>query len=219
MSVSDSDRIASYYDRLVNKYGHDSRACDAASETSLISRYSALSQVTDLSHKKVLEVGCGFGDLGMYLLKKYEGVEYVGIDISRRMIDVGRDVHPELSLEHADLMDLDIANQYDVVLAQGVFYLLRSDAVTKMRLMINKMFSMSKHAMAFSTISGWSPYKQDNELYADPVDLINWLKCLTPRLVFRHDYHPSDFAIYLYKQDTQSSQKESTQNWNPTVLP
>lgn len=199
----DQDRIAVYYDRLVDRYGHDPQACDASSADSLNLRYQCLAEITDLSGKSVLEVGCGFGDLGAYLIQKYERVQYAGIDISSRMIEEGRRAYPGLHLERENVLEIKAAGRFDVVLAQGIFYLLGNDAEAKMYRLIEKMFSLAREAVGFSTISSWSPNKDSGEFYADPAKLLEWCRKLTPWLALRHDYHQGDFTMFLYKNRTQ----------------
>jgi ubiquinone/menaquinone biosynthesis C-methylase UbiE len=48
---------------------------------------------------RVLEIGCGLGDL----VAKLDASRKVGIDISPRMIELARRRHPELELHVADL--------------------------------------------------------------------------------------------------------------------
>ena len=199
MANLDQRRIAAYYDRLVDLYGHDPRACDASSAASLSTRYEILSQVSNLAGKSVLEVGCGFGDLGAYLRSKYDGVRYLGIDVSRRMVEEGRRSHPELSLRVQDVLEMDGAVRFDVVLAQGIFYLLGRGADKKMRALIEKMFALANEALAFCAISKWDPGEPGDEFLVDPKALLSACRRLTPRLVLRHDYLPHDVAIYLYK--------------------
>ena len=203
MNNTDQQRIADYYDRLVDQYGHDPRACDASSSQALETRYGVLSEVADLNSKSVLEVGCGFGDLGVFLRKKYPTVQYVGIDVASRMIGEARRAHPDLSFRHHNLLNMSAAEQFDVVLAQGIFYLLGEDAESKMRLLIEKMFSLSKEAVAFCAISSWASKKLAEEFYADPAKLLVCCRTLTPNIVLRHDYLPNDVALYLYKKKTK----------------
>lgn len=195
----DARRIGAYYDRLVDAYGHSPLACDARAECSLAIRYRVLSEVADLSDKRVLEVGCGFGDLGTYLVNRYPGVSYYGIDVSERMIEVGRSVHPTLDLRHADLLNWDPVEEYDVVLAQGIFYLLGQDAETKMSRLISRMFELAGEALAFCTISSWATEGDPGEFRPDPVRTLACCKQLTTSLVLRHDYLQNDFAVYAYR--------------------
>jgi len=193
-------RISEYYDHLVDQYGYDPRACDASTRESLRVRYRVLSDVMDLTNKSVLEVGCGFGDLGAYLKRKYKRVHYTGIDISSRMIEEGRKRYPKVPLYHLNVLDMNPHQQFDAVLAQGVFYLLKDNAESRMWRLIEKMFSLARQAVAFSTLSAWASRKNSSEFYADPIRVAEWCRRLTPFLVFRHDYHPGDFSVYLYKE-------------------
>jgi SAM-dependent methyltransferase len=195
----DARRIGAYYDRLVNAYGHSPLACDASAESSLAIRYRVLSEVSDLTDKRVLEVGCGFGDLGAHLVNRYAGVSYCGIDVSGRMIEVGRSVHPTLDLRHADVLDWDPVDEYDVVLAQGIFYLLGQDAEAKTSQLISRMFELAGEALAFCTISSWATKGDPGEFRPDPLRTVAFCKQLTTRLVLRHDYLPNDFAIYAHR--------------------
>jgi SAM-dependent methyltransferase len=203
MSDSDAARIAGYYDELVDRYGHDPRAVDASSADALEARYRSLAEVTPLAGKTVLEVGCGFGDLGAYVTGREDNVTYRGIDVSRRMIDVGREVHPRLDLREANVLDLDDRERYDVVLAQGVFYLLGERAEAKMHDLLVKMFQLAREAVGVSAISTWSDRAAETGEYrVDPVALLAYARSLTTSVALRHDYHPGDVTLYLYKRPT-----------------
>ena len=150
---ADAERIAAYYDGLVDRYGHHPRAVDASSRTSLDVRYGVLAAVGDMSGRSVLEVGCGFGDLGVQLRERYAGLRYRGIDLSPRMIEEGRRVNPGLELDVLDVLDVPAGEAYDYVLAQGIFYLLREDPEARMRAIVQRMFALATEAVAFTAIS------------------------------------------------------------------
>src|SRR4051794_24415310 len=144
----DDRRIAEYYNGLVDAYGHEPRAVDASSQASLEVRYTALCAVADLTGKRVLEVGCGFGDLGAFIRERFEGVSYRGVDLSPRMVEEGRRAHPGLELAVANVLDLPAAETFDVVLAQGIFYLLREDPEARMRELVEQMYALASEAVA-----------------------------------------------------------------------
>lgn len=200
--MSDERRIAAYYDDLVDRYGLDPRAVDASSEASLLLRYEALAGVGDLTGRSVLEVGCGLGGLGRYLIDRYDDVRYLGIDLSSRMIEEGRKAHPELDLQHRSMMQVPEGDHWDFVLAQGIFYLLGDDAEAQSQRLVAKMFALAEEAAAFTAISSWSPSQEAAEYYMDPVRTLAYCRTLTARLVLRHDYHPGDMAVYLYKRES-----------------
>jgi len=197
--VNDTERIAAYYDRLVERHGYSVQARDSSYEPSLQARYRVLCEVADLNGKSILEVGCGFGDLGRYIQARFGNTTYVGIDISRSMIDTGRKVHPNLALYHADLLTWAPRGRFDIVLAQGIFYLLSDDAETMMKRLIERMFSLAEQAAAFCTLSAWADSHHQNEFYADPLKTLMTCRTFTPHVVLRHDYLSNDFTIYLHR--------------------
>lgn len=199
MTNPEQERIAQYYDRLVDRYGHDPRACDASSAAALIIRYKVLSEVCDLNGLSVLEVGCGFGDLGVYLRTEYPSVRYAGIDISPRMVEEARRCHPDLDFRCGNALNLNEEERFDVVLAQGIFYLLREDAEAQAQALIRKMFVIATKSVAFSAISSWAIRKTAEEFYMNPSQVLDWCGVLTSKVVLRHDYLPNDVALYLYK--------------------
>lgn len=197
----DEERIAVYYDRLVEQYGHDPRAVDASSRESLGVRHAVLSELADMSGKSVLEVGCGFGDLGAFIRERYERVTYRGIDLSPRMVQEGRQVNPGLLLEVANVLDLPGAEEYDFVVAQGIFYLLREDPEERMREIVTRMFALASEAIAFTAISAWAAERNPDEFYVEPSVALELGHSLTKSVVLRHDYHPGDLTLYLYKRE------------------
>ena len=196
----DRARIAAYFDHLVDLHGHSPLGLDTSSEQALRVRYEALAEIADLRGLRVLEVGCGFGDLGAFLVERWgDSVDYTGVDISARMVEEGRIAHPSLRLLHGDLLDLAAEPQFDVVLAQGIFYLLGEHAEPRFFEMIAKMYSLARIAVGFCTISNWAETQHPGEFYADPLRTLEFCRSLTPALSLRHEYLPNDFRIFLYR--------------------
>lgn len=74
-----------------------------------------------LSGPRVLDVGCGSGDLGVALAA--EGVAYLGIDLNRRMIEAAQalaaDRAPAPGFRVMDLLAIDALGQFDGILCLG----------------------------------------------------------------------------------------------------
>lgn len=65
----------------------------------------------------ILEVGCGIGQVLMYL--KEIGHNAIGIDISKPMIDYALELHPELDIVQADMRDFALDRRFDVIACVG----------------------------------------------------------------------------------------------------
>lgn len=193
-------RISAFYDDLVERHGHVPRACDYGSPDSQRAKFKVLSEVADLAGMRALDVGCGFADFARYLRPRFSSVEYVGVDVSRRMIEEGRRLEPALDLRLGNIMDMAFTETFDLVTANGIFYLLGEDAPRLMHEMIQRMFALARVAVAFNSLSTWARDPEPQEFHADPLEVLAFCRELTPWCVLRHDYHPRDFTIYLYKR-------------------
>lgn len=196
--MSDADpfaAIAAYYDTLVARYGHDPRACDYGRAESQRVKFRVLSEVMPLAGLRLLDVGCGFADYADYL----EGeVDYTGIDVTAAMIDEARRLHPGLALARGNILD-GIDATFDVVSANGIFYLLGAEAPRLMRDIVAAMWEAATRAVAFNSLSAWAPDPEPGEFHADPAEVLGFCRTLTPRVALRHDYHRRDFTVYLYR--------------------
>lgn len=192
-------RIERYYDDRVDRYGHDFRACDYGRAESQQIKFEVLSSLMPLAGCKVLDVGCGFADYAAFLEQKFGSLQYVGIDLSPRMIAEAKRLRPDLDLRQCNLLSIDAAEGFDVVSANGIFYLLGESAPQLMRQMIARMFEVARRGVALNSLSTWAPDQEPGEFYADPLETVEICRSLTSRLVLRHDYHSRDFTIYLYK--------------------
>lgn len=65
--------------------------------------------------ESVLDVGCGRGDFGNYLLTLYPNLKYTGIDLNPVMIDVGKHKYSSLNNFNLKLEKFDSTYKSDVV--------------------------------------------------------------------------------------------------------
>lgn len=196
-------RIAGYYDERVHRYGHDPRACDYGRPESQLAKFKVLSEVSPIHGCSLLDIGCGFADFASYLRDRFPGVQYSGIDLSSAMIAEARRLHSDLELKVGNFLDHRFPSKFDIVTANGIFYLLGEHAWPSMKLMIDGMFALANLAVSFNSLSAWAIDKEESEFYADPLETLAYCRTLTPSVVLRHDYHPRDFTIYLYKGGRQ----------------
>jgi len=194
------DRIPSYYDSLVERYGHDARAADYGGPESQHVKFGVLADVLSLKGRRVLDVGCGFADWADYLTNRYGEVEYTGVDLSPKMVAGAQARRPDLDIRLGNILTLDTAETFDVVTANGIFYLLGDDAWALMQRIVGRMFDLCTAAVAFSTLSSLAEHQVPDEFYAEPVATLEFCRTLTPWVVLRHDYHPRDFAVYMYRE-------------------
>jgi len=200
MSNSSFENIADYYNARVRAFGHSPRACDYGRAESQQRKFAVLSQMTDYSQASVLDVGCGFADFADYLFSKYQGVEYHGLDLSQEMIGKARLVRPGLDLRVGNVLELPQHESYDIITANGIFYLLGEEAQTLMQKIVTEMFKRSRKGVVFNSLSSWASIYEKDEYYANPSEVLEWCRQITPWIIFRHDYLHHDFTVYISKK-------------------
>ncbi len=67
--------------------------------------------------KKILEMGCGSGNLAPFFLK--EGYDYVGLDLFKEMIKIAKKVEPKAKFLQGDMRNLKLYEKFDAVLITG----------------------------------------------------------------------------------------------------
>lgn len=190
--------VASYYDGLVAEHGDSPRSADYGDPRSQQAKFAVLAAVEGLRGARVLDVGCGLAHFADYLDAADLGVTYTGVDLSAAMVQLARERRPDLDIRQANILHEDLG-RFDVVLANGIFYLLGDDALPLMRGLVERMWAHAERAVAFNSLSAWASDAEAGEFHADPAETITWARTLTPRLVLRHDYHTRDFTVYAYR--------------------
>ena len=193
-------RIVSHYENLYDKHGDSPLASDYGSVESQATKFRVLSEATDYSGKSVLDVGCGFGTFASYLSNRYDGVDYHGVDITPSIAEEARRKYPDLTIECRDIINAPPDRKYDVVTANGIFYLVPNEPEEFMHSMITHMFSLCREVVAVNTLSVWADLINANEYYANPASMIDFCRTLTSNVTLRHDYMRHDFTLYLYRE-------------------
>ena len=114
MKTQDIEFNINYYDTLIKQHGYDAKSLDWSSKKAQEDRFKILTDIGDLSGCKILDVGCGFGDLYKWLNKQEIQVNYTGIDI-KNFIKIAREKTSASLLAHKNPI-----NYYDYSLAISI---------------------------------------------------------------------------------------------------
>ena len=194
------EKIGRYYGALIAQHGHAPQACDYGRSESQEKKFRVLADVMDLQGKSVLDVGCGFADFAGFLQNKFDGVQYNGVDITAEFVAQAQALYPNCDIRQLDILSEDPGRSYDLVTANGIFYLMGDQAEDYMCRLIERMFELCLDAVAFNSLSAWCEDQESGEFYADPVRTVAFCKTLTPWVTLRHDYHSRDFTIYMRRE-------------------
>ena len=189
------------YGRLASTYGVDLRSVDWGSRKSQIRRFEILAAIGKLSGASILDVGCGLGDLYPWLKRRVRPLRYVGIDITPEMIGLATSRFRDADFRLGDAAGLLRGRtRFDYVLASGIFSKQRERPFQAMKNTIRSMYRLARKGIAFNSLSSLAAGKERDEFHADPAATLAFCQTLTPWVVLRHDYHPRDFTVFLYKR-------------------
>jgi len=195
--MDDRERIKTHFAQLVERFGHDYRGLDYGRPESQQVRFAVLAGHVP-GDASVLDVGCGFADFADWLEKSGKTPRYTGIDLSPDMIRGARERRPDLDLREGD--PFSVEGQWDVVVANGVFYLLRESPTESMQALITRMFELCSNRCVFSSLSSWGPAPEEGEFCADPLETVAFCRTLTPWVELDHAYFHHDFAVVLHRE-------------------
>lgn len=87
-------KSSNIYQNNFKKYGVDPRSLLWKTRGAAHQRFRQFWAEIDFNNKKVLDIGCGFGEFGHFLLKRYKNVDYTGIDIVPEFIENAKKLVP-----------------------------------------------------------------------------------------------------------------------------
>lgn len=200
MNNDDQIRLVDFYEKSFLQYGsYDARSVHWASEGSQFLRFDILSRVGNLQHKKVLDIGCGLGDMYTFFLRKEIDVEYTGIDIVPTFIERARTRFPDACFIEGDMGTL--TEDYDYIVASGAFTFAVKDAKEYYFKMIKNLFMHAKEGLAFNMLDIQFHTSDDADYVAyDKEEVVAFCKTLSPHVVVVDDYLSWDFTVFVYKR-------------------
>ena len=201
MSFSPPEETARWYEDKVRRYGFDHRGLGFRNKSSQDRRFEAMLELGDLDGARVLDVGCGFGDLLDFLRGRGIDAEYTGLDVCAPMIDRCREKYDACQGRFIcdDVLAHEPGEPYDYVIASGLFGLDSPGARERVNPTLERMLDWAEVGLAANFLSTRSPAPVENRIYVDPCKALEAAMKLTPAARVNHAYLPNDFTLYLYK--------------------
>lgn len=165
-------------------------------------RFQALVEISDLNDKRILDVGCGFGDLYSFLLgKSIRLKEYIGIDLHPDVVQNALNNNNSIDIRLMDVVDNDFKNnEFDFVLSSGLFNVELDGWMERTSLIISEMFRICGNGVSMNFLRFRESDRNPVSHYAKIDEIVEIVEQMTKRYVIRGDYKDNDFTVYMYKQ-------------------
>jgi SAM-dependent methyltransferase len=198
--------VADYYSEKLAQHGETPRGVDWNGEESQELRFEQLCKIIDgRSQFSLNDLGCGYGALHDFLVGRYSGFSYAGIDVSESMIRSAEQRYQGIPQARFVLSSQpDGAADYGV--ASGIFNvrLGRSDAEWRayVEATLDILDRTSRLGFSFNCLTTYSDAEKMRYYlyYADPCALFDLCKRRYSRNVaLLHDYGLYEFTILVRK--------------------
>ncbi len=198
------DIIKTYYDNNMEKQLPEYGILGWESEEAQHLRFDMLLSSIALDGRKLLDVGCGTGNLLEYMISKGIKAEYTGIDILEKMIAIAKGKKLAGSFMHMDIFKNNIfgRNSFDVVYTSGIFNLNLGNNREFLKNALELFLDISGDAVVFNLLHVDSPDREDKYFYFHPDEVRDILAPLAGRLAkaeFIESYLKNDFTVVVHK--------------------
>ena len=195
--------ISAHYRRLLAKHGDTPQAVQYSCTQSQERRFKMLAGIGDLHNKRILDFGCGTGQLGNYLQRQDIDFEYFGTDIVDEFLTLCRNKFPQGKFEEFSFFS---KMQFDYIFIGGVFNNKMENNRAFYEETLRLLFPMCKLGIAFNMMSSYVDYQDSALFYEYPENVFGYIKReITPFVALRNDYEvkggviPFDFTVYSYR--------------------
>jgi hypothetical protein len=159
----------------------------------------------DIQNSTVHDVGAGTCDFHKFLLENHICHKYSGTEIVQGMIDYSLKQYSDVDLFNRDFLQME-GEYYDFIFLSGTLNLKlnTSDADWyKWSLeIVNKMFDHSNKAIAFNCLTSYNTYSQDDLMYFNPQNIIDFcINDLSRFVILDNSYPLYEFTITVFKKD------------------
>ncbi len=202
LTPAEKKRIIDLYEDRLSRFGSDYRTAGWGSRETQLLRFEVLCRGLDLSGKRVLDVGCGLGDLVPFLVGTgIADFHYTCVDISSGLIAEANRLHggKDRVFIAGDLLDGLDPGRFDVIFCSGALTLRIADNIAFAEAMLRKMYALSDGVVAANFLSTYVDYQAEKDFHYEPEAIFSMARKLAQRVNLFHDYPLYEFTIQIFR--------------------
>ena len=202
------EKIKNYYEFYLDKYKIGHKAVNWSSKRAQQIRFEKMMDLPNLENSSLLDVGCGLGHLTKFLKNKNFKTKYLGVDISKKMIEAAKKINNKHDKKFyvCDILTKKKSAflKKDYVVNCGVFTVksnYTNDEWWKfISKMLIRMFELSRKGIAFNLLTDKVDYKEKHLFYVSHEKIINFaVKNLSEKIICKKNPQVWENVYYVFK--------------------
>lgn len=189
--------VVDFFQLHVRVFGDDWRALGWHSRQTQYTRFAVLSEIGPLTQSRVLDVGCGLGDLYAYLQTQGIVCDYTGYDLVPEMIARARLRFPDVRFAVRDVLQGLGEERFDYILSSGAFNIDFGGNMPAIQQLLREMWHCCRRGVAINFLRTNEPVSDPIFFHYDPQEMLAYCQTFCPHVELRTDYLPNDFTLYL----------------------
>ena len=204
------ETIVKHYEDCFDKHGDNHKGVDWPDSQDALKRYDIMFDILPKDEVcTLLDFGCGLGHFYDYLksypISKESGlIEYYGVDFSNKFINACHEKYGDFSFKQMDVLQNDCLDDYDYIIANGVFTEKRelsyNDMFSYFKETIKVLYKHTKRGLAFNVMSKHVDWERDDLFHVSFDEMASFLtKEVNAKFVFNNHYGLYEYTVYVYR--------------------
>ena len=174
-------------------------------------RYAALLTDFNLQNKRILDIGCGFGDAIPIIRSMASSFSYTGIDLVDALTNHARDKYQndsEVNFITGEFLEHNFTDCFDIVVASGIFNHQMScerDNIEFFAKVTAKAFEIAEEGVAFDFLSDKVDFKLEHTYHSSPESVLSHFYTFTRNIILKNNVMPFEFSLIGFIDDSFDS--------------
>lgn len=189
------------YNSSLIKHGESPQALKWRTYRAAAIRYRQLVSELNPEGKKIMDVGCGMGDVLPFIYSKANRFTYLGVDKNKVFIEIARKRYAGHEFKVMNPFKDKPLKKSDIVLCSGALNGCENgDWIQDRKLKVKILFDMAGETLAFNMAGGNAEnHTEKNIGYVNVKEMLGFCLSLTPKIILKDHYHPKDFTVFMFK--------------------
>ncbi len=199
------DIIKNYYEPKLIEDMPDYKILGWESKEAQFQRFKILTDNIELDNHKILDVGCGLGNLLEHLKDVHEKPDYTGVDILEHMVDKARIIHSEAEFHQMDNNEQKYFedSSFNTIYSSGVFNINMGNNKDFLLDAVKLFLKLADSHVVFNLLNHNSPDRDNTYYYFSPDEVVRMIEDLNNESIksikIIEHYLKNDFTIILEK--------------------